>query len=194
MNTHAIFAAAVVSLCSPVIAASEQSAAKQPSPSPTVGSSLKDRRAAAKSVKVMTGILGVELGSTLEKAHARLDPLNDPARPPKEQKEREEGSIEHKVLWQLKATDYSSIYVKADREGQIEYITGFLRPGRELPFEKVGEVAKAPVRSETTVVWDVLRRKRKPMRVVATGQKSRASVIKLFVVKSTRPWSDGKMD
>jgi len=154
------------------------------------GSSLEERRAVAKSVKVITGILGVELGSEVKKAHQKLDLLADPVHPTKNRPDREEGSVEYKILWQFKETDYSSIYIKADRDGRIEYIAGFLRPGRELPFEKIGEVTKAPIHNGTTAVWDVLRPKRRPMRVVATGQGGRASVIKLFVVKTARPWEE----
>src|SRR4051812_16005922 len=47
---------------------------------------LELRLANAKSVKVQTSILGLELGSTLEEAHAKLDKLKDPAQAPKEEK------------------------------------------------------------------------------------------------------------
>lgn len=158
-----------------------------PSPTAVRGASLKERRATAKSVKVMTGVLGVELGSSLEKAHAKLDKLNDSARPRKEDKEAEGGEKEYKILWQLEKTDYSSIYVKADDEKRVQSITAFVRPGREIPFDKIGEAKKAPVRSETTIAWDVIRPKRAPMRVVASGKNSKANVIKLFVVERRLP-------
>src|SRR5438067_12448234 len=41
----------------------------------------EERLAAARSVKVMTSILGLELGSTLEQAHAKLDKLIGPRHP-----------------------------------------------------------------------------------------------------------------
>ncbi|HJT81969.1 MAG TPA: hypothetical protein VJ719_12290 [Chthoniobacterales bacterium] len=141
----------------------------------------------------MTGILGVELGSDLQAAIAKLDRLGDPEKPATKRYEREGRSIEQKMLWQLKETDYASIYIKANKEGRIEQITAFLRPGREAAFETIGEVAKAPIHNETTVVWDVLRPRRKPMRVVATGHNGKAGVIKLFLVRNSRPW-EGEQD
>src|SRR6266481_8154983 len=95
----------------------------------------EQRLAAAQSVKVMTSILGIELGSTLEQAHAKLDELSDPRHPPKEE---EEGS-ESKILWQIAKTDYSTVFMKADTEKKITYINAILRPGKEIPFEKIGE-------------------------------------------------------
>src|SRR5207248_1753957 len=94
----------------------------------------EERLAAARSVKVMTSILGLELGSTLEQAHAKLDKLSDPRHPPKQE---EEGS-ESKVLWQIANTDYSAIFIKSDAEKKVTYLNGVLHPGREIPFEKIG--------------------------------------------------------
>ncbi len=139
----------------------------------------EDRLAAAQSVKVTISILGLELGSTLEKAHAKLDKLSDPAHPPKEQ---EEGP-ERKVLWQLARTDYSAVFVKSDERSRIIYINAFLRPGKEIPFEKIGDAKKAPLQDVNTIAWDVLRPKRPLFRVVAKGADRKANNIAIFVVK-----------
>jgi hypothetical protein len=139
----------------------------------------EERLAAAQSVKVMTSILGLELGSTLKQAHARLDKLSDPKHPPKEE---EEGS-ERKVLWQLAKSEYSAVFVKADAEKKITYINAFLRPGKEIPFGKIGETKKAPVQDAQTVAWDVLRPNHPLFRVVASGANERASSITMFIVK-----------
>src|SRR6266566_7417286 len=140
----------------------------------------EERIAAAQSVKVMTSILGLELGSTLEEAHAKLDKLSDPKHPPKE--EEEEGS-ETKVLWQIAKTDYSAIFMKADAEKRITYLIAILRPGKEIPFEKIGETKKAPVQDANTIAWDVVRPNRPLFRVVANGTGRKANNITMFVVK-----------
>jgi hypothetical protein len=127
----------------------------------------------------MTSILGLELGSTLEQAHTKLDKLSDPKHPPKEE---EEGS-ETKVLWQIAKTDYSAIFAKADGEKRITYLNAILRPGKETPFEKIGETKKAPVQDANTIAWDVVRPKRPLSRVVATGTGRKANNITMFVVK-----------
>ena len=139
----------------------------------------EDRVAAAQSVKVTISILGLELGSTLEQAHAKLDKLSDPAHPPKEEAE---GS-ERKVLWQLAGTDYSAVFVKSDEKKRIIYINAFLRPGKEIPFEKIGDAKKAPLQDVNTIAWDVLRPKRPLFRVVAKGADCKANNIAIFVVK-----------
>src|SRR5437762_1241981 len=74
----------------------------------------------ARSVKVATSILSIELGSTLDSAHALLDKLSDPHAPPIEEGEEKKGAErredEHKVLWRFSGTDYTTMMVKADNE------------------------------------------------------------------------------
>ena len=144
----------------------------------------EERLANAKSVKVTTSILGIELGSTLEHAHEKLDKLCDSAHRPKEEKEEGEGEQgERKVLWELAKSDYAFVFVKADDKEKITYVSGFLRPGKEISFEKIGETKKAPVQDANTIAWDVLRPKHPAFRVVASGSEHKAKSIMIFVVK-----------
>ena len=180
--------------------------------SPPVTAPLEERIAAARSVNVVTSILGIELGSALDEAHEKLDKLCAPGTPPREEgedagkkehdadeksekagdekeqrehkpdagEEQEEG---HKVLWQPAGTDYSAVYITADDKERIDSITGFLRPEKQMPFDEVGEVSKAPVKDGNSVVWDVLRPDQPLFRVVARGSNGKASSIRLFVVR-----------
>jgi hypothetical protein len=144
----------------------------------------KERLAAAKSVKVKTDILGVEVDSSLDAAHAILDSLCDPAHRPKEETgEAERGEHEHKVFWQLAKTDFSSLLVKTDDKERITYILGSLRPGKEIPFDKIGELDKAPLLSDKVVAWDVVKPDNSLLRVVARGAERKASSITVFIVK-----------
>ncbi len=179
---------------------------------PPVTAPLEERISAARSVKVVTSILGIELGSALDEAHEKLDKLSAPGIPPKEEggddekkehdadekkekageekeerdrkpnvgEEREEG---HKVLWQLAGTDYSAVYITADDKERVDSITGFLRPEKQMPFDVVGEVSKAPVKDDNSVVWDVLRPDQPLFRVVAKGSNGKASSLRLFVIR-----------
>jgi hypothetical protein len=159
---------------------------QSPAPLPTSSlASYEQRRANAETVNVMQSILDLEPGSSLEQAHAKLDKLSDPAHPPKQEEEgpQKGEASEHKVLWQLAQTDYSFVFVKTDDKERINYIKAFLRPGKEIPFEKIGETEKAPVQDSTTIAWDVLRPKRPLFRVVATGAERKANSIMIFVVK-----------
>lgn len=148
------------------------------------------RLAAAQSVKVQTAILGIELDSTLKNAHSKLDSLgHSTARPLDEADEaakRSEG--EHTVSWQLVKTDYGSVSVKADEKGRITYIAAYLRPGKEMPFDKIGQLEKAPVLTDRVVAWDVVRPSRPLIRVVARGSERKADSITMFIVK--RPHTD----
>lgn len=133
---------------------------------------------------MQTDILGVELDSSVEAAHAKLDPLCDPAHRAADEKEAgEPNERERKVLWQLAKTDFSSVLVKADEKERITYLVGFLRPGKEVPFDQIGQVEKAPIQNSKVVAWDVLRPNRPLIRVVARGPERKASSITLFVVK-----------
>ena len=151
----------------------------EPTPSSSASPSLskppklapfKERLGAARSVKVQTAILGIELDSTLESAHSKLDSLGQPSVRPldgaEEAARQTEG--EHKVSWQLAKTDYGSVFVK--------------------PIEKIGQLEKAPVLTDPVVAWDVVRPNRLLIRVVARGSERKANSITMFIVK--RPRSD----
>jgi len=175
-----LFLTVIVIRLTPLSQAQTGSPAESKSPRPSHSlAPYEDRLAAAESVEVTISILGLELGSTLEQAHAKLDKLSDRAHPPKE----EEEGPERKILWQLARTDYSAVFVKSDEKKRITYINGFLRPGKEIPFEKIGDTKKAPLQDVNTIVWDVLRPNRPLFRVVAKGADRKASNITIFVVK-----------
>jgi hypothetical protein len=177
----------------------------QPTPSPNPASSpgfstpalptpaglapLELRMANAKSVKVQTSILGLELGSSLEQAHAKLDKLKDPSQPSKEEKEdseKGEQENESRALWQLAKSEYSAVYIKVDDKKRITYLNAFLRPGKEIPFNKIGEIKKAPVQDSNVIAWDVIRPSCPLFRVVASGKDRRANNVAIFFVKRPR--------
>jgi hypothetical protein len=169
--------------------ASAPSASASPSPpKPPKLAPFKERLAAAQSVKVQTAILGIELDSTLEVAHNKLDSLGQPmARPVDEGDEVTKRSrSEHKVSWQLAKTDYSSVFVKADEKERITYIAAYLRAGKEMPFDKIGQLERAPVLTDRVVAWDVVGPNRPLIRVVASGSERKANSITMFIVKRPR--------
>jgi hypothetical protein len=147
--------------------------------------SFEKRLAAAESVKVKMSILGLNLGSTLEEAHKKLDKLCDAAHRPKEEEEEDNKEGERKVLWELVGTQYGFVFVKADEKERITYLSGYLRPGKEIPFSKIGEMQKAPIQTPQLIAWDVVRPKQPPSRVIASGEHHKANSIMVFVVKRT---------
>jgi hypothetical protein len=146
------------------------------------------RLANAKSVKVMESVLGVNLGTKIERAHQLLDRLSAADHPPKEEggdKEAESNQEreEHKVLWQLAATDFSAVFVKANEHDAIVYMQAIVRPGKEIPFARIGELKKAPVHNSALTAWDVVRPKQPLFRVVAQGSDEKAKTVTWFLVK-----------
>ena len=167
--------------------ASAPAASPSPSKRPKLAP-FKERLAAARSVKVQTAILGIELDSTLESAHSKLDSLGQPSARPLDGVGEAAGRTEdeHKVSWQLAKTDYGSVFVKADEKERITYIAGYLRPGKEMPFDKIGQLEKAPVLTDRVVAWDLVRPNRPLIRVVARGSERKANSITMFIVKRPR--------
>jgi hypothetical protein len=94
---------------------------------------------------------------------------------------------EHKVFWQLAKSDFSSVLVKIDDKERITYILGSLRSGKEVPFDKIGELEKAPLLTDKVVGWDVVRPDKSLLRVVARGAERKASSITVFIVKRPPP-------
>ena len=181
-----------------LVGAEPQSSRTPPaSAEPNTLAPLEVREKNAMTVKVLSSVLGVHLGMSVKEAHAKLDRLSDPAHPPKEEAEEESGgsadvkeekeseaeNIPRKILWQLKTTDYSAIFVKSGEKGRLIYIQALLRPGKEIPFTTLGELKKAPIHDSRTVAWDVLRPKQPLFRVVGNGNDEKASAVTIFVVK-----------
>ena len=67
------------------------SAISTPAPQVSGLAPYEQRLRAAKSVKVMTSVLGIEVGTKLADAHAKLDKLSEGGKATKEETEEEEG-------------------------------------------------------------------------------------------------------
>ena len=143
--------------------------------------------------QVTDSILGVGIGASLEEAHAKLDRLRTrkarSGREESKEEAREEQEHEReggrKEAWALRATNYLTVALQADREGRVVWITGFVRPGKEIPFAKVGNLSSATAVTNTRAVWNVATPSG-GYRVIARGQDGRARVVSLISL-STPP-------
>ncbi|MBA3834180.1 MAG: hypothetical protein H0X34_20270 [Chthoniobacterales bacterium] len=181
MILRSLFAAASIVV---VVTTLGRAYSETPSPPPTAKlAPYKERLAKAESVKVQTDILGIGIDSSLEAAHAVLDSLCDVAHRPKEEADEAKGEGEHIALWQLAKTDFGSVNLKADDKERVTYIAASLRAGKEIPFDKIGEVGKAPIQTDEMVAWDVVRPKRPLIRVIACGSEGKANSIIIILVK-----------
>jgi hypothetical protein len=127
--------------------------------------------------RVRDSILGIRIGSSLAEASARLDPLafREGREGEEEEREREEG---RKKAWTLKRTEYQSVALKVNDTDRVVWITGFLRPGKEIPFSRLGDLSLARA-TDSIVIWNVPTPEG-GYRLVARGRGRRATVISLL--------------
>ena len=134
--------------------------------------------------RVTDSILGVRLGARLEGVERRLDRLSgrsDKERSREsggEREEEEEGGEGRRMAWSLPGTEFRSVAVAFDDEDRVVWITAFLRPGREIPFAKLGDLSIARV-TDSSAVWNVGSRAG-GYQLVARGGRGRASVVSLL--------------
>jgi len=132
--------------------------------------------------RVINSILGVRIGTTLDRARAKLDRYSlresQNAREERED-ESEESEGGRKMAWTLKSTDYSNVALKVDRRSRVVWITGFLRPGREKPFAELGSLSSAIGLTDSRAVWNVVT-SNGTYRLIAKGQSGKARVISLI--------------
>ena len=128
---------------------------------------------------VIDSILGVGIGTSLDQAHEKLDRLSNRERRDERETADEEHEGSRKEAWALKATDYSTIALKVDREGRVVWITGWLRPGKEIPFAKLGSLSSATAVTESHAVWNVASPKG-GYRLIVKGPNRKARVISLL--------------
>jgi len=134
--------------------------------------------AEGKRPRVLDSILGIRIGSPLADARARLDPVAVRQAQEPDSEENEGRGEGRKKAWTLKSTEYQSVALKANDADRVVWITGFLRPGKEIQFSRLGDLAIARA-TDSIAIWNV-RTPEGGYRLVARGQKRRARVISLL--------------
>lgn len=132
-----------------------------------------------KGKRITDSILGVKIGMRLIDAHEKLERFGTTGSREGDKEEEREEAGERKEAWSLSKTQFSSVALKANREGKVVWVTGFVRPGQEIPFAKLGELAQAFRANELQAIWNVETSKG-AYRLVAKGQKGKARVVYLL--------------
>ncbi|HEX5708790.1 MAG TPA: hypothetical protein VFX96_15940 [Pyrinomonadaceae bacterium] len=122
--------------------------------------------------RVLDSVLGVRIGTSIEEAHAKLKDLGTVGG----RATRDGG---RKEAWTLKKTEFNSIAYKTDARGRVVWVTGFVREGQEIPFERLGDLTRAHASGETEVAWNVVTEEG-DYRLVAKGPNRRARVVYLL--------------
>ncbi len=128
--------------------------------------------------RIADSVLGVRIGAPLDEARAKLDPLGTNGG-----RDTREGG--RKEAYVLKETDYLHIAFKTNRQGEVVWISGFVRPGKEIPFSELGDLALAKDATDSQAIWNV-QTAEGGYRLVAKGQNGRARVVYLLTL-STPP-------
>lgn len=101
--------------------------------------------------KTADSILGVKIGMTAHEADEALERVGD--RPEGESGEAEDG--ESKEAWNIRGTDYSSVVIMRGKNGLVRWVTGFVRPGRNVSFASFGDLKTAARSNANSAVWNV---------------------------------------
>ena len=139
---------------------------------------------AQKPVRVWDSILGVRVGSTLNEARAKLRRLGssgaeDELKKDGRAEEHEEREGGHKESWKLRKGSFGYVVFQTDYQNRVTWVSGFVRPGREIPFSTLGDLTRAAGRNDSQVFWNVPNAAG-GYRLVAKGPSSKARVIYLF--------------
>lgn len=128
--------------------------------------------------RVSDSILGVRIGASLEDAWKKLEPLSIASdRPTATDEDRDEGGT--KRVWRLKGTTYACVALETSEKGRVIWVTGFVRPSKELLFSELGDTSLAVRATDSQAIWNVAT-PNGGYRLVAKGQNGRARVIYLL--------------
>lgn len=132
---------------------------------------------------VIDSILGVGIGTSLDQAREKLARLSKREGRDEGVTEEEEPKGSRKEAWALRGTNYVTVALKVDREGHVVWITGFVRPGKEIPFAKLGNLSSATAVTKARAIWNVAT-PNGGYRVIAKGQNGRARVVSILSLAS----------
>jgi hypothetical protein len=131
------------------------------------------------SSPVVDTILGIHIGASRAEARAILDPLKmaDDRDAVKDGREAKRGGI--KEAWSLRGTAFATVALKTNEKGRVVWITGFVRPGQDIPFSQLGPLSRAASANESVAIWNV-ETQAGGYRLVAKGQGGKARVVYLL--------------
>jgi hypothetical protein len=126
---------------------------------------------AQESVK-STLIESIGIGTSLDEARATLGRIGSGGG-------RDTRDRGRKEAWTLKETDFATLAFKTNGAGRIVWISAFVRPGKEIPFARFGDSAKASTMTKTQAIWNV-DNVRGGYRLVVKGAEGKANVVYLL--------------
>jgi hypothetical protein len=130
-----------------------------------------------------TTILGVTVGTRFEQAREKLnraalrdDDENTTGRK-EEMEDEEEGGT--KTAWTFAEGPYRNVALKTDRDGRVVWITGFVRPGKEIAFSELGDASTAARVSDSEMIWNWATPNGN-RRLIAKGRAGKATLVTII--------------
>lgn len=130
----------------------------------------------------MRSVAGISVGSELDRARELLEKIGKGSGGEEEERE-EQGSV--KEAWTLTSTDFQTIAYKADAKERINWVTGWVRPGKEIAFAEIGDLSQAARSQPTEAIWNV-KGPEGSFRVIARGKDGKASIITMISLEHPR--------
>ncbi len=134
--------------------------------------------------RVADAILGVRVGSSLadaRRAIASVDPraVNGESGGEEIEQDRDEPPGARKEMWSFRGTRFRWLLLKVDSRDRVVWVTASLRPSREIPFGRLGDLTIAARSTNSQAIWNV-RRAAGNYRLVSRGLKGKATVVSLI--------------
>ena len=171
-----ILVAATVFGCVSALAAAEATKAK-PGASPQASTARRagGQKTPAKSPpRVARDLLGISIGDRETDVLPKLDAIGK-----RLTSLRRDGGRRHTIA--LHETPFTYVIVITNAPGEVRRMSGFVRPGQEIPFETLGDTEAASGTGPASMFWDMLQEEPdRKYRLVAKGNERKAQVIFLI--------------
>jgi len=114
----------------------------------------------------LDGILGIHVGDKLADVHKRIALLG------------RHSATKDKEVWTLESGDYSTVVFQLDDDREVEWVTAFVRPGRNVAFSTLGDLKSAKA-NDNQAIWS-FPTKEGGYRLSAKGTQQMANVVTLM--------------
>ena len=134
---------------------------------------------ALETIEASGEILGLAIGSPMQDARAKLDPLRVPAVYTPDLKE----TSGRRIYWKLKETEFDWIMAWGNAEGKITRLRAVYRADQKKPFREIGSLERAASVTAQTAKWNLRRPGGPHFRLIAQGAEQQAQTVYMFALE-----------
>ena len=133
----------------------------------------------SQTIEASGEILGIAIGSAIQAAQKKFDPLRVPTDYTPDAKE----ISGRRILWRLRETEYEWIMTWAGGDGRITRVRALFRPENAKPFAEIGDLQRAAAVSANMAKWNLRLPGGPNFRLVAQGAERRAQSVYMFALQ-----------